>query len=135
MPAPTRPLARGAGRRTDLRPRRTVVSQHRWSSRPADDYPDPIRHLPPYECRSAGLLLEAADSLTGSRCELDAYLARPYRFGELRSVATVDEPRVVFDYAGAATDATASFSLNLGDALRLALHLLALVQRIDRCER
>ena len=102
---------------------------------PADDYPDPIRHLPPYECRSVGLLLDAVVSLAGSRCELDAYLARPYRFGELRSIARVDEPRVVFDCVGAATDTTARFSVTLGDALRLGLHLLALVRQIDGCER
>ena len=90
----------------------------------ADDYPDPMRHIPAYECRSAGLFLDAADGLTGNSCELDAYLARPYRFGELRSVASVDETRVVFDYFGAATDTTARFSVSLGDALRLALHLL-----------
>lgn len=97
----------------------------------ARDYPDPMRHIPAYECRSAGLFLDVAEGLTGNSCELDAYLGRPYRFGELRSVASVDETRVVFDYFGAATDTTARFSVSLGDALRLALHLLSLVRRID----
>jgi hypothetical protein len=95
------------------------------------DYPDPIRHLPPYECRSSGLFVDAADGLTGRACDVEVYAARPYQFGELRSAAGHASPRIVFDVAGAGSDNTGRFSVSFGDALRIAVHVLSVVRRID----
>src|SRR4051794_17166935 len=98
---------------------------------PDDDYPDQARHFPPYECRTPSLFLDATDGLTGPPCELEVYAGRAYRFGELRTAARPDHTRVVFDLYDDTNDLAPRFSITLGDALRIALHLLTVVRTID----
>ena len=65
------------------------------------DYPDPIRHIPAYECRTSGLFVDASDGLAGRRCDVELYAARPFKFGELRSIAGhCADTRIVFDVFG-----------------------------------
>jgi hypothetical protein len=96
-----------------------------------DDYPDRARHFPPYECRTKGLVVGATDGLTGPPCDLEVYAARAFRFGELRHVASPDHTRVVFDCYDETHETSPRFSVSLGDAARIAMHLLAVVQFLD----
>ena len=97
-----------------------------------DNYPDATRHFPPYECRTRGLSVDARDGLHGSACDLEIYAARAYRFGELRTAAAPDDTRVSLDfYDDSPDDNLPRFSIALGDAVRVALHLLALVRSVD----
>jgi hypothetical protein len=97
------------------------------------DYPHPIAHVPPFECRTAELAIEdARDGLTGDSRDLEIYAARPFRFGAPRTDTGPDAPRIVFDHRDEAGGAGGQVSVSLGDALRIACHLHALVALIDR---
>lgn len=100
-----------------------------------DDYPNRQRHFPPYECRTRGLYLDGHDGLDGPTCDLDIYVARSYQFGELREEATPPQTRIVFDLYNETNNHSTRYSVSLGDALRIAAHLLAEVGSIDRFKR
>ena len=100
-----------------------------------DDYPNRQRHFPPYECRTRGLYLDAHDGLYGPTCDLHIYIARSYQFGELREQAPPPETRIVFDLYNETSDTSTRYSVTLGDALRIAAHLLAEVRSVDGFRR
>lgn len=96
-----------------------------------DDYPDPARHVPANECRTRGLWVDALAELMGTACDLEVYVAQPYRFGEVREAEEASGVRVVFDCYNQVTDVQSRFSVSRGDALRVALHLVAVVRSVD----
>lgn len=102
---------------------------------PDDDYPDQHRHVPAGECRTRALFIDAFDALAGPGRDLEIYVARPFRFGESREAARPTDARVVFATIDQVTDAERRVSISRGDALRLALHLIAAVRLVDDAGR
>ena len=100
-----------------------------------DDYPNRQRHFPPYECRTRGLYVDAHDGLDGPTCDLDIYVARSYQFGELREEAKPPQTRVVFDLYNETNNSSTRYSVSLGDAARIAMHLLGQIRSIDNPRR
>jgi len=98
---------------------------------PNDDYPDPQVHLPADECRTPARYVDARSGLAGATSDLAVYAARPFRFGERRSAVDPPPTRVVFEVYSEASDTEFRFSVSIGDALRVAMSLMAIVRGID----
>ncbi len=93
----------------------------------ADGYPDAAAHVPWHECRGPEFGLDRARrDLDGEPAEVLAYLAAPFRFGQLRTGTSTEPPRIVLELA-AADGQVQRVSLDQGEALRLARVLGALV--------
>ena len=95
-------------------------------------YPDPLIHVPPWECRTAGLTLrDIRDELLGDRLGLEIYAAKPFVYGEPRDAHDDAETRIVFETFDQADTSSIRFSAPLGDSLRIAQHLRRLVTTLD----
>lgn len=99
---------------------------------PGYDYPDPEIHVPASECRAVGLSLDARTDLAGRPRVLEAYVAQPFRFGEQRDSREADSARLLFDFVDDDMESSMRFSISLGDGLRLARHVLRLIDLVDR---
>lgn len=102
---------------------------------PEYDYPDSEIHVPPYECRSIGLAVDACRDLGGAAGALNLYVARQFQFGETRDSASSIGNRLVLEFSGTADDAADRISLTLGDGLRLARHVQRLIDVVDSPHR
>lgn len=99
---------------------------------PEGGYPDPNLHVPPHECRTAALWLDdIRHELVGPPTGLAVYAARAFRFGEERMTTPSADTRIAFDRLDEPDDGSPRFSVTLGDALRIAHHLIQLVESID----
>lgn len=98
---------------------------------PEYDYPDPEIHVPPFECRTAGLVLDANSDLVGRPRVVETYVARPFRFGQPREAADPETAHLTFEVIDADGAIATRFMLTLGDGLRLARHLLHLIDIVD----
>jgi hypothetical protein len=99
---------------------------------PDYDYPDPELHVPAFECRTAGLAIEAVPDLAGPGHTIEAYVARSFRFGQSRGTSPTDPIRLVLEVTDVDGEIAARFSVGLGDALRLARHVQRLVDLVDQ---
>ncbi len=102
---------------------------------PEYDYPDPEIHVPPFECRTIGLALDAMRDLDGPPLVIEAYVARPFRFGEPRESRGAAAVRLVVEATDADGEVVARLSVSLGDGLRLARYLLRVVDLVDHPPR
>ncbi len=100
----------------------------------SDRYPDSTVHVPFDECRSASVYFDAAgETPSGEPQTFEIYLARPFRFGELRRPLH-DETLLVVALANESTPddrVAARFSMPLGEALRLARGITRLVDLVN----
>lgn len=99
---------------------------------PDYDYPDPELHDPAFECRTAGVAVEAMPDLAGPDHTIEVYVARPFRFGQPRGTNSVDPIRLVLAVTDGEGEIAARFSVALGDALRLARHVQRLIDVVDQ---
>jgi hypothetical protein len=80
-------------------------------------YPDPLIHVPPFECRTAGLYIDdVTEDLDSPAHGLEIYAARPFRFGEPRIARPAPSTRIVFEYLDANDEPMARFSISLGQS-------------------
>lgn len=99
---------------------------------PDYDYPDPEIHVPWLECRTAGLSVDAVPDLAGTPYVMEVYIARPFRFGQMRGTSDVEPARLVLEVTDEAGELSARFSLALGDALRIGRHIARLIDLVDQ---
>ena len=97
-----------------------------------DGYPDPDRHLPWHECRSAEVFVESAiRAVDGDPIGICAYLAAPFRFGQPRNDLEAPPARIVIEsWALDADDASQRIGLSAGSALQLAQILSWLAEEL-----